>query len=325
MLRCVDERGAILAEIDNAVPVGERFTMYTPEIPHYTKESAEMADGVSYTPSSDFEFYVYYATNAYTGIKKLGRLVTKLNDERSYALYDASTDDNGSRAGFRRIVPGTYNINRLTSAENADPGAVWMLEKSGDKYKVKNEYYGLYVPALARSAATTASATGDAFNFSLNSDGESFKVTGTNGMFWDGVANGDLVGWNSGNGHPIKVYEIWASPFFKLQIRCIDQDGNVLRTSEKLFPAGEAYSLITPVIEDYDILDISGAENLDGFINDNYEVVITYVNESSGIGEVTTTPDESKKSGIYDLMGRRLSRITTPGLYIVNGKKVLKK
>ena len=86
MLRCVDERGAILAEIDNAVPVGERFTMYTPEIPHYTKESAEMADGVSYTPSSDFEFYVYYATNAYTGIKKLGRLVTKLNDERSYAL-----------------------------------------------------------------------------------------------------------------------------------------------------------------------------------------------------------------------------------------------
>ena len=325
MLRCVDEKGAILAEIDNAVPVGERFTMYTPEIPHYTKESAEMADGVSYTPSSDFEFYVYYATNAYTGIKKLGRLVTKLNDERSYALYDASTADNGSRAGFRRIVPGTYNINRLTSAENADPGAVWMLEKSGDKYKVKNEYYGLYVPALARSAATTASATGDAFNFSLNSDGESFKVTGTNGMFWDGVANGDLVGWNSGNGHPIKVYEIWASPFFKLQIRCIDQDGNVLRTSEKLFPAGEAYSLITPVIEDYDILDISGAENLDGFINDNYEVVITYINESSGIGEVTTTPDESKKSGIYDLMGRRLSRITTPGLYIVNGKKVLKK
>ena len=99
----------------------------------------------------------------------------------------------------------------------------------------------------------------------------------------------------------------------------------MLRTSEKLFPAGEAYSLITPVIENYDILDISGAENLDGFINDNYEVVITYINESSGIGEVTTNPDESKKSGIYDLMGRRLSRITTPGLYIVNGKKVLKK
>ena len=43
----------------------------------------------------------------------------------------------------------------------------------------------------------------------------------------------------------------------------------------------------------------------------------------TGIDEVTT--DSDKPSVIYDLMGRRVQNMSRPGIYIVNGKKVVKK
>lgn len=45
--------------------------------------------------------------------------------------------------------------------------------------------------------------------------------------------------------------------------------------------------------------------------------------KATGIDEVTTGSD--KPSIIYDLMGRRVQNMSRPGIYIVNGKKVVKK
>ncbi len=47
------------------------------------------------------------------------------------------------------------------------------------------------------------------------------------------------------------------------------------------------------------------------------------VSAETGIGEVDT--ENSKVEGIYDLQGRKVEQITAPGLYIVNGKKILVK
>lgn len=50
----------------------------------------------------------------------------------------------------------------------------------------------------------------------------------------------------------------------------------------------------------------------------------TYINDkSTGIKEITS--DSSKEAVIYDLMGRRVQSMSRPGIYIVNGKKVIKK
>lgn len=44
---------------------------------------------------------------------------------------------------------------------------------------------------------------------------------------------------------------------------------------------------------------------------------------ATGIDEISI--DSAKKNVIYDLMGRRVKSMTRPGIYIVNGKKVIKK
>ena len=45
------------------------------------------------------------------------------------------------------------------------------------------------------------------------------------------------------------------------------------------------------------------------------------VGTTTGVEEVET--EGGKIKGIYDLSGRKLSEITAPGIYIVDGKKVL--
>ena len=45
--------------------------------------------------------------------------------------------------------------------------------------------------------------------------------------------------------------------------------------------------------------------------------------KATGIDEITT--NSNKPSVIYDLMGRRVQNMSRPGIYIVNGKKVVKK
>lgn len=51
--------------------------------------------------------------------------------------------------------------------------------------------------------------------------------------------------------------------------------------------------------------------------------VLEEIANETGIGDVT--PDDVKAKGIYDLTGRRINEITAPGIYIVDGKKVLVK
>ena len=54
----------------------------------------------------------------------------------------------------------------------------------------------------------------------------------------------------------------------------------------------------------------------------NFDYIVNN-DKATGIDEVTT--DSDKPSIIYDLMGRRVQNMSRPGIYIVNGKKVVKK
>lgn len=70
------------------------------------------------------------------------------------------------------------------------PTAIWTLEGSGSRFKVKNEHTALYVPQLVSSTPTTASKTGGLFTFALNGDGTTWNIKGANGQYWDGLESG---------------------------------------------------------------------------------------------------------------------------------------
>jgi hypothetical protein len=60
------------------------------------------------------------------------------------------------------------------------------------------------------------------------------------------------------------------------------------------------------------------------FSNYGGQIIDVILNVTDGIGIEEVGPDTDVKS-IYDIQGRKLSEIARPGLYIVNGKKVVVK
>ena len=104
-----------------------------------------------------------------------------------------------------------------------------------------------------------------------------------------------------------------------------DKEGNELPynmvrlVTETPITAAGTYTLF---IEDYNIAntDWSNQEVLP-----RYEYVFTFDGSkiTTGINDVTTENEEVK--AIFDLTGRKVQNITAPGIYIINGKKVLVK
>lgn len=321
---CVDTKGAIVARDTVNVSVGQAtYTVALPTPDYYTLVSSEEADGTSLTLTADRTINVTYSTDAYTGSKGEADVVTTLEGGKSYLFYDASSDD--ARVGYRMIRESDMAINRSTTAEGLLPSGVWTLEGQDNSFRVKNEYYNLYVPALVRSTATTASTSGVFFTFNLNSDGETWNIKGSNGQYWDGVATGDLVGWDGGTGHPIRISTYFAQPYYELTVLCQDSEGTTLSETSTLFVAGTAHTLTLPTFDGYELVSTTGTTDYSGVMDKHVNVVATYRSLTEGINGVTIDSDKAARSGIYDLQGRRLQSVKQRGVYIVDGKKIVVK
>lgn len=326
VVKAIDSRGALISVTDHAVPVGESFTFTAPKPAYYTLTTSEVADGTVLTPEADRTVTVTYETDAISGVKALGDRVTEgLKNGQSYVLYDASPADGGARKGYRKITEGN-GINRATSVDGGlDPTAVWTLEGAGKSFKVKNEYKGLYVPSLGRSQAAVASTSGGTFTFTLNASGTDWCIKGTNGMMWDGLADGNLVGWAQGTGHPIEIYTYFAQPYYTVTVTCVDEADKVLSTQTDLVMAGDPYPLVLPAIDGYTLKSATGNEGYEGTVEGFVTVKAVYApDNATGIEGVTVPTGQGAKT-IYDLQGRRLQRVSTPGIYVINGRKVLVK
>ncbi len=320
---CTDTKGALIETEDVTVPVGESYTVALPSPKYYTLESADTKNGQVLQLTADTTINAVYSTDAITGVKKDGNVVTTIENGKSYLLYDATTAAN--RSGYRLIQTDNNRINRSTTAEGLQPNAVWTLEGSGKTFKVKNEYTSLYVPLLTRSQSTTASKTGGSFTFALNSDGETWNIKGSNGQYWDGIESGDLVGWDSGTGHPIRISTFYAQPMYTVSVVCLDEDEKTLSETSVLLNAGSLYTLTIPTIDGYTLTSITDNEGYQGIVEGYVTVKANYKKVVDGISNAEIAKPTSTKQGIYDLSGRRIQRVARPGIYIVNGQKTLVK
>ena len=76
-----------------------------------------------------------------------------------------------------------------------------------------------------------------------------------------------------------------------------------------------------PIVVKHSGLTFDGAN--DAFYNENFTSAfrIEEVEIETAIKEIVA----EKENSIYDLLGRKIEKITQPGIYIINGKKVVVK
>ena len=122
--------------------------------------------------------------------------------------------------------------------------------------------------------------------------------------------------------HPYRFFEYEAAPYFIVTLRGVDTDGNELFTSKSYAPAGEHYVLVAPYRSGLAVISAEGTEGLER-VSAPVTVTLTYGNPSQVALTEVNSASASKPTGIFDLQGRRLPAATAPGLYIIDGHKVI--
>lgn len=320
-VNCIDETGAIIARDIQSCPVDSSYTVHIPEQEFYTLVESNWTDGTVLQPKEDLTITAVYTTTAYNGVKKLDSAVSTVQAGKSYVIYDTSPVDQ-ERKGYRN-VNAQLQVMKNNRIENTDPNHTWVLEESGKGFKVKNAYHQRYVPLLTTAPQPVhLSDNGGVYTFTLNADQETWKIKGTNGVCWDGLGSGALVGWND-PGHPYQLYTYFVQPYFEVYIKAVTTTGELLSAQKVLVKAGDSYQLTTTQIPGYVLKEVQGGEALSRIVT-HTQVQIIYEDENH-VGIETIQPDAVQKKGIYDLYGRKLQRIGQKGIYIINGQKVLVK
>lgn len=313
-INCIEQQGGEIQSITNSCPIGESITIDIPEIEYFSLLGSSVESGTVFAPTSDTIIIATYSTDAICGFAAVGDAVTEPVAGQSYLLFNNKNDN--SRNGFLYVEGFESNISTNNSITSGSPAYVWRLEEgSNGRYKVANGY-NYYIPTLASGSKLTASATGAEFSLIPNSNG-SFYIKGINNLYWNGNSDHTFTGWS--DGHPFILYSYKVAPYFNVGYTCVDEEGNKLGSFYTYIQAGETYILNIPTYEGYSFKELAGGNEGANIASKNIDIVITYRNNETRINEVISNKEER----IYDLQGRHLKYISQPGIYIVNGKKVL--
>lgn len=317
-LDAINDDGTLLAQDTIAVPVGESVVIRAPKIDFFSlKDFPE--EGIQLTPTDDVHRTIVYTTSALLGVKAVATPLKELKDGQQVLIYDFSTKD-PNRAGFRNVasISGRVLQGGLNNGE-ASPQFVWKVQKKGSRWQFFHPATGLFMPALKQSQKVIVAKEAGQFSASRNAD-ETWKVQGTNGQYWDGVEGG-MTGWHT-YGHPYQFYTFVAAPYFRVTVRYVDTAGkNVLPTEQSIVPAGSEVTVVAPEIKDFKWKETSSTLRDLNRIDAHGEITVVY-EKATGIGSVSAV-NSSHPSSTYDLLGRRVEA-ARQGLFIVNGKKLLK-
>ena len=317
-LDAINDDGTLLAQDTIAVPVGESVVIRAPKIDFFSlKDFPE--EGIQLTPTDDVHRTIVYTTSALLGVKAVATPLKELKDGQQVLIYDFSTKD-PKRAGFRNVasISGRVLQGGLNNGE-ASPQFVWKVQKKGSRWQFFHPATGLFMPALKQSQEVIVAKEAGQFSASRNADG-TWKVQGTNGQYWDGVEGG-MTGWHT-YGHPYQFYTFVAAPYFRVTVRYVDTAGkSVLPTEQSIVPAGSEVTVVAPDIKDFKWKETSSTLRDLNRIDAHGDITVVY-EKATGIGSVTEVKS-SLHSSTYDLQGRRVEA-ARHGLFIVNGKKLLK-
>ena len=262
-------------------------------------------------------YTVVYTPNCYRGAIGEVRRVSELEIGKPYLIHDLHAERHAYRGEISGLVKGSRTADKLA------PSFTWTLEESDQdgRYYIKNLATGNYVQRVLRSQTAKTGETPYAFTPTYDESTQSWKIkNGSNSLCWDGVESLDLVGWDS-PGHPYAFCEFNPAPYFAITIEERYQSGELISSTTKFVAPGTSYLFTAASRPGKELISVEGAENMDE-INSNKLITVIYSNGQDGIEEILTNQTHANK-GIYDLTGRRLPKISRPGIYIINGTKTV--
>jgi hypothetical protein len=317
---CHDAMGAEVAQVVVPVAIGSTHTVTAPELDYYTFSSIEPAAGTALQPTADVEISAIYTSDAINGVRTVLNAVSELKDGHTYVIYDA--DPRGGGRNAYRYASDANKVQGSSTCTDASPAYAWVLEATTAGFAVRNLGNGLYIPAVGHGSVGEMTSTPASFTFTYDASTQGWTVQNvSDSECWDGNSDGSMAGW-TGGGQPYHFYEYAAAPYFSVSVTEQSTSGTVFVTRSMMVNAGGSYMFATSSRPGYSIKSIEGADDLD-VITTNKNIVVTYEPDESGINQVLAPGDAP--TGIYDLKGRQLRSISRPGVYIVNGVKMLVK
>lgn len=314
---CFDQTGSLFAVETQQLGADGKGSAVIPEFEFYTYESSDIKNGQALALTDDETVAVNYSTTAVNGVAEVGEEITAtadLTDGINVLIYDAHAE----RFGYRYARLSDNTVQGASDITSASPNYVWTLEANDKNYNIKNNASGLYVGPLVSGSQNPMTETPEPFALTY-SRVRQWSIRGTTArLYWNGNSDLSLAGWS--DPHPYRFFRFKAAPYFKVTVNEVNVDnGETLFTTTYTIPAGGSLQFAVRSYNGLYLTKVEGNDALDR-ITDNRTVTVSY-SANSGI-ESPVTDGSNAPSAIYDLQGRRLKAITTPGIYIVNGEKL---
>lgn len=279
--------------------------------------------------------------------KDLTLIFTGLQDVTMSSEFDAYiANATGERIESASVIASTSQSNQFTiSLSGFDKGNYQVIFPEGS-FLYQKDGKTVQTQLIKKSFTIGKGGSGDDGNFSYtytqvivlpsvnniikDSDLNNFTIRILRGDYTDLVADPSktvrIAKYNNNQtmatGHFEESSE--SDDYYKVLNLVLD---------EPIVEGSFAKNLYAVVIEDGTFGDANFAKYLadktsvsakDCRVNPKLTISYNVDNETAtGIDEINI--DSNKKNVIYDLMGRRVQSMTRPGIYIVNGKKVVKK
>lgn len=335
-----DQRGChLIPPVKVEVPAGEPYVINQEEksFPNCTFASASPLQGTTVTPEPEGNILVVanynYNGNAIPGVVSKALSVTSLEAGHTYLIENDQPIDRDDRRGFRYYDPSNGGIFANTNEVDATPFMTWTLTEAENGYKIVNNGNDLQVAPLTSGGQSNPTMIENGETFTLTYSGSNWAIAGSNGMCWNGNPNNKpLVGWTSS--HPHQMWEYVVQPYYAVDVYHIitakeasENDAPVIFSMERhLVKEGGSLELPAPPAtisaDGYNVpLEKFLSEGDDDLSNiTGHKQVFHFYDSQTAVESISA---DTKAAVIYDLMGRKVANPTTPGLYIINGKKIL--
>ncbi|MCM1029173.1 MAG: beta-N-acetylhexosaminidase [Pseudoflavonifractor sp.] len=322
---CRTTDGILIDRISILAPASEPYVVAIPEIAHFSAIESSPAQGSKMVLDGPTTITATFSTKAHLGAKGYEKKLASpadLHDGMSILIRDAHT---GGRAAFRMAGAASGKVEG-GNPDSFSPAFIWALcQQSDGRYAFLNEASGLYVGAPIRGNTIPLAAEPYPYSLTPNEGGNDWQVS-SGSLAWDGGQDLTMHGWDC-PGHPYWLLAPIADPYFKVTIEEYDADtDSILSSSSTFVHAGASMLWLPRDIQGRPEVTVTGADGLDNITADK-AIRVIYSTDPLGIESVADGIQAPARRGVYDLQGRRLPDTlpSAPGLYIINGRKVLVK